>query len=428
MNLARAYERRIFVSTPDTIKGGPKTNKSAPAAASSVVVSSTPRPRFHRLSPEELAAMRANGECYRCPEKYVEGHMCSSKGVFLLEMDDDVEPETAAEELGISLHSFTGIDITNTMQLHVRIKGRTLVALVDTGLTHTFIRDDLQPQLDLILTPPNGLTVKVANGEQVTSGGVCCAADLEIGTEHFSAHLYAFSLDGFDIVLGVQWLRTLGPILWDFNALTMSFWRDGQMVRWTGLNSKPHHCSALSAPHDFMKALLESFEDIFAEPHGLPPPRCHDHRIRLLPGTTLVKVHPYRYLQLLKDEIERQCDDMLQQGIIQECTSAFSSPMLLVRKTDATWRFCIDYRKLNQQTVKDKFLIPVVDELLDELRGVSFFTKVDLRIDYHQVRMHPDDIAKTAFRTHHDHFEFLVMPFGLTNAPSTFQALMNDVL
>jgi hypothetical protein len=203
MNLARAYERRISVSTPDTIKGGPKTSKSAPAATSSVAVSSTPRPRFRRLSPEELAAKQANGECYRCPEKYVKGHRCSSKGVFLLEMDDDIKPETAAEELGISLHALTGIDVTNTIQLHVRIKGRTLVALVDTGSTHTFIRDDLLPQLDLILTPRNGLTVKVANGEQVTSGGVCRAADLEIGTEHFSAHLHALSLDCFDIVLGV---------------------------------------------------------------------------------------------------------------------------------------------------------------------------------------------------------------------------------
>nr|XP_020190199.1 uncharacterized protein K02A2.6-like [Aegilops tauschii subsp. strangulata] len=161
---------------------------------------------------------------------------------------------------------------------------------------------------------------------------------------------------------------------------------------------------------------------------GLSLAQVYDKRIHLLPGTVPVAVHLYRYPQLQKDELEQQCTLMLALGIIQISMSPFSALVLLVRNSDDTWRVCIDYRILDAMTLKDKFPIPVVDELLDELHGARFFTKLDLRSGYHQVWMHPDDVAKTVFRTHHDHLEVLVMPFGLSNAPATFQALMNDVL
>jgi hypothetical protein len=349
--------------------------------------------------------------------------------VVLGDEEEDRHPDDHAEPT-ISLHALTGIQSRSgrTMQLQVDINRVRLTALVDSGSTHNFIDTDVASRVGIALYARPGLRVAGANGDRLTSPRCCQDLPIKIGDEAFSLDCYGLTLGTYDMVLGVQWLESLGPMLWDFRRRTLGFVQNGHHVVWmAAVPQAPQPC-LLAALTELLEDLLAAFDDLFVEPTRLPPQRQRCHHIRLFPGTEAVAVRPYHYAHVQKAELERQCAEMLSHGVIQPSSSAFSAPVLLVKKSDGSWRFCVDYRALNSRSVKDKFPIPVIEELLDELRGASFFTKLDLRSGYHQVRMHLDDVEKTTFCTHEDLFEFLVMPFGLMNASATFQALMNDVL
>lgn len=179
--------------------------------------------------------------------------------------------------------------------------------------------------------------------------------------------------------------------------------------------------------HPEIQQVLEEFQDVFETPTRLPPEREFDHAIPLKQGSEPPNLRPYRVPHQQKEEMEQQIKKLLEASIIRPSDSPYAAPALLVKKKDGTWRLCTDFRKLNDQTTKNKFPIPIIEDLLDELHGASFFTKLDLRSGYYQIRMRNEDIHKTAFTTYLGHFEYLVMPFGLTNAPATFQALMNFI-
>ena len=304
-----------------------------------------------------------------------------------------------------------------------------------------------------------------ADGTKLRCKEVCKGFSWVMQGHTFETDVLALPLDNYDLVLGIQWLVEWEDIVWNFKKLQMRF-QVGQkecvlqgekmpnnsilavsserMKKVLGKTTQVAkvHCFSLqvscatcegvvedNTEHVpwLLQEVLDRFKDVFEEPRVLPPFRGKDHHIILKDGVEAINCRPYRYGAIQKDVIENMTRDMLESGIIQNSTSSFSSPVVLVKKKDNTWRMCIDYRALNMHTVKDKFPIPLIEELLDELKEAILFSKIDLRSGYHQIRMRPTDVSKTAFKTHEGHYEFLVMPFGLTNAPSTFQALMNGI-
>src|SRR5262249_34145160 len=174
--------------------------------------------------------------------------------------------------------------------------------------------------------------------------------------------------------------------------------------------------------------IVNEFPDVFPEElPGLPPEREIEFEIELQPGVNPISIPPYRLAPVELNELKVQLQDLMDKGFIRPSSSPWGAPVLFVRKKDGSLRMCIDYRQLNKVTVKNKYPLPRIDDLFDQLQGASHFSKIDLISGYHQLKIRKEDVPKTAFRTRYEHYEFLVLPFGLTNAPAAFIDLMNRI-
>ena len=179
-----------------------------------------------------------------------------------------------------------------------------------------------------------------------------------------------------------------------------------------------------------LQGLLHEFRDVFSDelPNELPPQRTTFYTIPLKEGAVPSAKKAYRLSRPELQEMEKQVKGLLAKGLIQPRSSPYGSPILFVSKADGTLRMCIDYRAVNKQTVKNRYPLPRIDDLFDQLQGAKVFSSIDLQSAYHQVRLKPEDVPKTAFTTPMGLFESLVLTFGLMNAPGTFQSVMNEVL
>ncbi|KAH0729809.1 hypothetical protein KY289_000997 [Solanum tuberosum] len=172
--------------------------------------------------------------------------------------------------------------------------------------------------------------------------------------------------------------------------------------------------------------VVNEFPDVFPDDlYGTAPEWEIDFGIDLLPDTQPISIPPYRMAPTEIKELKEQLKDLLDKGFIQPSISPWGAPVLFVRKKDGSLRMCIDYHQLNKVIVKNKYPLSRIDDLFDQLQGASYFSIIDLRSGYHQLRVRGDDIPKTALRTQYGHYEFLVISFGLTNAPAAFMDLMN---
>jgi hypothetical protein len=341
----------------------------------------------------------------------------------------------------LSLHALSGQPQHRAIQLSALVKNQVLVVPIDSGSSHTFLNSVLAQKLQATTTPLPPMSVKVANGASLSCTAEVKNFKLWVQGYTFQVDAKLIDIGAYDLVLGMEWLERFSPMTCDWLAKWIEFSYQGEIIRLQGmLPSEPqmqlqevsveqvlkwHRGNDLwatvllfTADTDLdctetylkngipskIKDLIQEYGTIFEEPTKLPPSRLYDHSITLLPNAAPVNCRPYQYSPEQKDEIERQVTKMLESGVVVPSISPFASHVLLVKKKDNTQRFFVDYRKLNNISVKNIFSLPIIDEFLDEIAGAQYFSTIDLASGFHQIRMVPTDESRTAFKTHHGHF------------------------
>ena len=339
--------------------------------------------------------------------------------------------------------------ITGTVSLY----DMPVYVLIDPGSTHSFvsplIASSLHVKSELL---GNQLAVRTPVGQVVSVQTVYRNCAIKINGVVLSTDLIVFPLLELDVILGMDWLTCHQAIVncytkevtFDKPGLNrVIFCGDRQAVpsclvsavtafRWIREGCQAYLAHVVDRGQAELQLndipVVRDYPDVFPEDlPGLPPDRETEFEIEVVPGVAPISVSPYRMAPLELQELKVQLQELLDKGFIRPSVSPWGAPVLFVKKKDGTLRLCIDYRKLNQVTVKNKYPLPRIDDLFDQLQGAMVFSKIDLRSGYHQLKIAEQDIPKTAFRTRYGHYEFLVMPFGLTNAPAAFMALMNRV-
>ncbi|KAL8127153.1 hypothetical protein AgCh_014175 [Apium graveolens] len=258
---------------------------------------------------------------------------------------------------------------------------------------------------DVVADLAEPLTIEVANQDKVSVSQFCAKCQIEINGHSFSVDLIPFKLGEFDVILGMDWLSQKKANI------------DSHVVD-----------TEKKAPSLDEIPVVSEFSDVFPDEFPVIPPDCEiKFSIDLIPGAEPVSKVPYRMAPVEMKELAKQLQELLDKGVIRPSISPWGAPVLFVKKKYGSMRLCIDYRELNKLTIKNKYPLPRIDDLFDQLKEACYFLKIDLRSGYHQLKIKPEDIPKTAFRTRYGHYEFLVMSFGLTNAPTAFMDLMNRV-